>query len=90
MIHAWMHKTEPQQDLKTCNVHQLVEVSEEQLKEMQSRYKVLIAELLFTQFAAFEMFEKYMPQMTECCYAAEMATKSAVITVPVLKNMLSL
>ena len=74
----------PQQALKTCNVHKLVEVSGEELKEIRSRYKILIAQHLFTHCTSFQMFKQYMPQETKCHYADEMATKSEVITLPIL------
>ena len=74
----------PQQDLKSCNVHKVISLSEKELKEVRSRYKVIIAQILFKYFTAFQMFDQYTPQDTECCYADEMAVKSDVITMPVL------
>ena len=74
----------PQQDLNRCNVQELVKLSDQDLKVIRSRYRILISRLLFKHFKAFEMLKQYMPQVTSCLFASEMATKSEVLTMLVL------
>ena len=76
--------TGPQQDLRKCNIHEIVAVNNEELKAMRSRYRVIVAKLLFEHFEAFKMFKSYVPQTTQCIYAKEMSAKSEVLTMPVL------
>ena len=74
----------PQQDLKLCNVCELVNVSDADFNVIRSRYGVLLAQLLFKHFNAFEMFKQYIPETTDCFHDKEMKMKSEVITMPIL------
>ena len=74
----------PQQDLKDCNVHQLVDINPLELDAIRDRYRILVARLLFEHFPCFAMFKPYVSESTDCSYAEEMAKKSEVITMPVV------
>ena len=74
----------PQQDLRKCNIREIVAVNTEDQKEMRCRYRVIVAKLLFQHFEAFKMFQPYVPQTTECVYSKEMSAKSEVLTMPML------
>ena len=74
----------PQQDLKDCNVHQLVDIGPLELEAIRNRYRILVAKLLFEHFPCFAMFKPYMSESTVCSHAEEMARKSEVITMPVV------
>lgn len=76
--------TGPQQDLKECNVTKLVKLNQADMESIRSRYKILIAKLLFEHFPAFNKFKPFVPQTTDCHHAKEMTTKSEVITMPIL------
>ena len=67
-----------------CPRTELVELNDQDLLVIRSRYRILVSKLLFEHFKAFEMFKHYVPQVTTCSYAPEMATKSEVLTMPVL------
>ena len=73
-----------QQDLKDCNVHQLVDISPLELDAIRSRYRILVAKLLFEHFPVFAMFKPYVAGSTSCRHSKEMSTKSEVLTMPVL------
>ena len=68
----------PQQDLKLYNVN------DADLDVIRSRYKVILVQLMFKYFTAFEMFKQYTREATECCKATKMKMKSEVVTMPVL------
>ena len=65
----------PQQDLKQSNVSDVVCLSEGDIKSIRSRYRTLIAQLLFEHFPAFAMFKHCIPDTTDCQYAREMSFK---------------
>ncbi len=75
----------PQQSLKDCNVHQVVDINPLELEAIRNRYKILVGQLLFEHFPAFEMFKPFFPTSTSCHkYSNEMSTKSEVLTMPIL------
>ena len=74
----------PQQDLRECNVRELVAMNEAELDAIRTRYRILLAKILFEHFPAFAKFKPYIPKATECQHHEEMSTKSEVITMPVL------
>ena len=74
----------PQQSLKDCNVHQLVDINPLELEAIRSRYRILVANILFEHFPAFSMFKQYVPGSTECMYKQEMSAKSDVLTMPIM------
>ena len=45
--------SDPQQDLKDCNVHQLVDISPLELEAIRNRYRILVAKFLFEHFHCF-------------------------------------
>jgi hypothetical protein len=74
----------PQQSLKDCNVHQLVDISPLELEAIRSRYRILVAKLLFEHFPAFEMFMPHVATSTKSMNDKEMSTKSEVLTMPIM------
>ena len=74
----------PQEDLKDCNVHQLVDINRLELEAIRNRYRILVANILFEHFQAFSMFKNHISGDTDCIYKKEMSTKSEVVTMPVL------
>ena len=74
----------PQQHLKLHNVCELVNVNDADLDVIRSRYKVILVQLMFKYFTAFEMFKQYTREAAECCKATKMKMKSEVVTMPVL------
>ena len=63
----------PQKDIKKCNVLDIVTVNKDDLEARRSRHKVIVANLLFENFKAFEIFRPYVPQATEFIYEKEMS-----------------
>ena len=43
-----------------------------------------MAKLLLEHFSAFEMFKPFIPQAPDSSYIKEMATKSEIVTMPIL------
>ncbi|XP_028416394.1 uncharacterized protein LOC114540402 [Dendronephthya gigantea] len=74
----------PQQRLKDCNVHELVNINPLELEAIRNRYTILVANILFEYFPYFGAFRQYLPKATNCAYKSEMETKSEVLTMPVL------
>ena len=74
----------PQQALKDCNVHQLVDINRLELDAIRSRYRALVAKLLFEHFPAFTMFKAYVYESTDCQYKENLSQKSEVMTMPVI------
>ena len=74
----------PQKDLKGCNVHQLVDINQLELDAIRSRYRILVAKLLFEHFPAFAVFKQYIPNSTDCSHTKKMSIKSEVVTMPIL------
>ena len=74
----------PQQDLKKCNVSELVKLTKAEMESVRSHYRTLVAKLLFENFPAFDKFKACIPQTTDCQHAKEMATKSNVVIMPIL------
>ena len=76
--------TGPQRSLKDCNVHQLVDINQTEFDAIRHRYRILVSNILFEHFPAFAMFRNYLPTSTSCEYPNEMASKSVVLTMPVV------
>ena len=77
--------SEPQQDLKKCNVNQLVKVTASEMECIRKRYRSFVQDILFEQFPFFNSFKSSLPNnATYCRYSDEMATKSETITMSVL------
>ena len=76
--------THPQQDLRKCNVRQVVSLSSAEIDTIRMRYRVIVQNLLLQQFPAFESFKPSSPLTTYCQYAENMSEKSETVTMPVL------
>ena len=74
----------PQRDLKTCNVRNIVAVSNAELNVIRSRYRILLVKLLFEQLPEFRVFQAHMPSVTYCKYSEQTCLKSEIITMPIL------
>ena len=74
----------PQQELKDCNVHQLVDINRLELEAIRNRYRILVAKILFEHLPGFEMFKSYIASSTNCMYAGEMGKVSEVLTMPII------
>ena len=76
--------THPQQDLRKCNVRQVVNLSSAEIDTIRMRYGIIVQNLLLQQFPAFESFKPSSPLTTYCQYAENMSEKSETVTMPVL------
>ena len=77
----------PQHSRKDCNVHQLVDINQTEFDAISDRYRIHVSNILFEHFPAFAMFRNYLATSTSCEYPNEMASNSAVLTMPVvMKN----
>ena len=47
----------PQQNLRKCNVHQLVKVNVSQMECIRKRYRIILQNLLFEHFPFFSSFQ---------------------------------
>ena len=74
----------PQQELKDCNVHQLMNINPQEFEAIRSRYRILVAKILFEHLPSFTMFKSHIPESTSCAYATEMGKQSQVVTMPIL------
>ena len=74
----------PQKDIHNCNVHELVALNDSEWQTIRNRYRAIVAKLLFEHFSAFEMFKPFTPQAPDSLYIKEMATKSKIVTMPIL------
>lgn len=74
----------PQQDLKKCNVTELVKLTRADMESIKSRYRIFVAKLLFEHFPAFNQFKPCIPQTANCPHAEKMVIKSDVVTMPIL------
>lgn len=63
---------------------ELVTLNATEMQAIRNRYRAIIAKLLFEHFSAFEMFRPFSPQAPDGCYGKEMATKSEIVTMPIL------
>ena len=62
----------------------MLTVNNVELETIRSRYRVVVARILFEHFAEFQMFKPYAPQFTECTHAKDMSAKSELVTMPVM------
>ncbi len=76
--------TGPQRDLKTCNVRELVAVSDAELDAIRSPYRIILAKYLFEHFPEFRVLQRHIPRTTDCMYSEQTCLKSEVITMPIL------
>ena len=77
--------SEPQQDLRKCNVNQLVKVTASEMDCIRKRYRMFVQDILFEHFPFFSTFKlSLFDEGTYCRYPDEMAKKSETITMPIL------
>ena len=74
----------PQKDIHNCNAHELVALNDGEMTAIRNRYRGILAKLLFEHFPAFDMFKPVTNQGPASCYVKEMATKSEIVTMPIL------
>ena len=74
----------PQRDLKTCNVRNILAVSNAELNVIRSRYRILLAKLLCEHLPEFQVFQAHIPSNTHCQYSEQTCLKSGIITMPIL------
>ena len=74
--------THPQQDLRKCNVRQVVNLFSAEIDTIRMRYRVIVQNHLLQQFTAFESFKPSSPLTTYCQYAENMSEKSETVTMP--------
>ena len=66
----------PQQDLRKCNVHQLVKVNVSEMECIRKRYCIILQNLLFEHFPFFSSFQNGLSRhITPCRYSDEMSEK---------------
>ncbi|CAB4044502.1 Hypothetical predicted protein, partial [Paramuricea clavata] len=76
----------PQKDIRTCNFRELVSIKEEDLKEIQKRYRILVARILIKKFPEFSHLKFYLSEelLLHRDNSATASSKSEIITMPVL------
>ena len=75
----------PQQDLRKCNVSQLVKVTTSEMDCIRKRYRSFVQDILFEHFPFFSAFKLSLSNDgTYCRYSDEMAKQSETITMPIL------
>lgn len=76
----------PRRDLKTCNVREVVELTESEMNSIRSRYRIVLAKILFEHFPELSIFKSRIPDETDCSFMEQTSIESEVITMPVLMN----
>jgi hypothetical protein len=76
----------PQKDIKTCNFRDIVSISDEELDDIQSRYRMLVARTLTETFPELFILKRYVCEelALEHEHSGAMSQKSEIITLPVL------
>ena len=76
----------PQKDIKSCNFRELVNISDDEMSQIQNRYKMLVARILFKHFTKFASMKPYISEELILSHENSEATaiKSDIITMPVL------
>ena len=74
----------PQKDLKTCNVREVVKLSQAEKNSIRNWYRILLARILFEHFPELCIFQPYISAHTECLFSEKTNMKSEVVTLPVL------
>ena len=57
----------PQQSLKDCNVYQLVNINQLDLKAIRSWYRILVANILFAHFPASSQYKIFSISLSFLC-----------------------
>lgn len=78
----------PQKDIRTCNFRELVTIKDEELKEIQNRYRIFVARILIKQFPEFQRLKSYLSKELPLHHenSVTASCKSEVITMPVLMD----
>ena len=76
----------PQKDIKSCNFRELVNILDDEMSQIQNRYKMLVARILFKHFTKFASMKPYISEELILSHENSEATaiKSDIITMPVL------
>ena len=74
----------PQKDLKTCNVREVVKLSQAEKNSIRNQYRILLARILFEHFPELCIFQPYISAHTECLFSEKTSMKSEVVTLSVL------
>ena len=74
----------PQRDLKTCNVREIVKLSQSEMNAIRCRYRILLAQILFEHFPELCHFQSCIASQTECSFSEQTSMKSEIVTLPVL------
>ncbi len=79
----------PQKDVKTCNFRELVTIKDGELKDIQNRYRILVARILIKKFPELARLKSYFFQKLLLYHenSATASCKSEVITMPVLMKI---
>ena len=81
-----LDESSPQKDIKNCNLRELVKMSDDEINQIENRYKMLVARILMTKFAKFASMQSYISEELKLSHenSDSAAIKSEVITMPVL------
>ena len=76
----------PQKDIKTCNFRELVTIKDSEFKEIQNRYKILVARILIKKFPKFACLKSYLSEELPLHHenSTTASCQSEIITMPVL------
>ena len=51
-----LYESSPQKDIKNCNLRELVKMSEDEINQIENRYKMLVARILIKKFASMQSY----------------------------------
>jgi hypothetical protein len=76
----------PQKDVKTCNFQEIVSVTDDEIKSIQSCYRMFVARTLIEHFTKFSALKLYVSEELSLRHehSAAMEGKSEIMTLPVL------
>ena len=76
----------PQKDVKTCNLREIVSVTDDETETIKSRYRMFVARTLIEHFPEFSTLKLYVSEELSLRHehSAAMEGKSEIMTLPVL------
>ncbi|CAB3980035.1 Hypothetical predicted protein [Paramuricea clavata] len=74
----------PQRDLKTCNVRDIIPISNTELDVLKVDTGFFWQDFSLNNLPEFRIFEAHIPCVTYCKYSEQTCLKSEVITMPIL------
>ncbi len=76
----------PQKDVKTCNLREIVSVTDDETESIKSRYRMFVARTLIEHFPEFSTLKLYVSEELSLRHehSAAMEGKSEIMTLPVL------